>query len=411
MADDQTENIIPDHVPAELVRENIFTPESFNPDDPFASRVDDLKNGPPIFYTPQMAIPVEPGKGTWVVTRADDLRWVFQQGDAFTIGDSMTGFFTPEPLQALPIEASGDDHRKYRSILNGFFKPGKVQEWQSDIRELCIQLINRVKPNGECDFTKDFSQKFPVLIFLRLMGMPEDKVDDFLEWEYLYMHSNSMEDRVTAGHNIYNYLAELITERRAGTLGDDIVSGLIRSEVDGRPLTDKEIIGYGFNLFLGGLDTVTTTSEWVFKYLAQHPQLQKKLANDNSLISETLEELLRMFPVIGSQRKALQDLEISGITIKKGDWVALPITAANYDTSEFDDPKHANFERQPNRHITFGAGPHRCAGSHLARAELRIAMEEWVNRLPGFRVKEGAELKAHPGAPGLYSLPLVWDVT
>lgn len=404
---------IPDHVPKELIHDYTLDGscggDFFDPHDPVGKRVKDLSTLPALFYTPHMMIPVEVDKGSWVVNSAENIRSVLQNADVFVVGPSATGNFTPKPIAALPLEAiDAEQHMKYRHLTNPFFRPSKVKEWTDNIRALAVKLIENVKQQGGCEFTTSFSQPFPVLMFMRLMGMPEERLEMLLEWEYGFLHGKGLEQRVESAHKIYYYLEELIAEERGAPRKDTFISALIHADIDGRPLTDEEVLGYCFLFFLAGLDTVTTTSEWVFKHLAEHPNLQRKLREDNSLIPDAIEELLRMYPVVSTQRKAMKDTEIQGILIKAGDWVTVPLVMANYDAAEFDDPLTAVFDREANRHLTFGGGAHRCLGSHLARAELRIAVEEWVNRVPTFQIKDGAEITAHAGVIGLNQLPLTW---
>ena len=178
--------------------------------------------------------------------------------------------------------------------------------------------------------------------------------------------------------------------------------------IDGRPVTDVEALGIGYNLFTGGLDTVTTTSEWLFSWIAQNPAHQARLRANPGEIPDAMEELLRLFPVIMTHRWATADTPIGGVQIRQGDAIGIPIVVANYDPETFARPAEADFTRGRPRHLTFGSGPHTCLGVHLARRELQIAMEEWLARAPPFSVKPGTQLVAHPGIVGLITLPLVW---
>jgi len=165
-------------------------------------------------------------------------------------------------------------------------------------------------------------------------------------------------------------------------------------------------------MFMAGLDTVSVTLGWSFLHLAEHDDDRQKIIDDPAVVSTAIEEFLRAYAIVVPARKAIADVEIQGCPIKKGEMVSIPLNAATRDSAEFDDALDVDIMRSPNRHIAFGAGPHRCLGSHLARRELQIALEEWHKRIPNYRVAPGAreKLTETGGQLGLTSLPLVWDI-
>lgn len=397
----------PEHVPPELIRDvNWHTEPDFDPLDLWGKRAQ-LVNFPEIFYSRGIT-PTMIGMGCWIVRRSEDIRLVLQNPELFTTEGIMSSAIGGA-MRVLPLEAGHLDHAKYRQILNPLFSPTKIKALSGDIREMAVRLIDKVRADGGCDFLPAFSRPYPVLIFLRMMGMPIEQVDTFLDWEYKFLHTPDPQSRNAAGQQIMQYFMELIADRRANPK-DDIFSAVVQGQIDGRPISDMEALGIGFNLFVGGLDTVTTTSEWVFAHLAQHPEQRDRLRAHPDQIPVALEELLRLYPVIMTQRTATRDTEVRGVKIKKGDTIGLPLVVANYDPSEFKCPHQADFDRGNVRHVTFGGGPHMCLGSHLARKELQIAIEEWVTRLPDFRLRPGTQLVAHTGVPGLMQLPLEWSV-
>jgi cytochrome P450 len=180
-------------------------------------------------------------------------------------------------------------------------------------------------------------------------------------------------------------------------------------QIDGRPFNDDELIGTVFLLFIGGLDTVVSSLAYHFRYLAENPEDQARLRADPSLIPDAVEELFRVFAVVTTGRFATEDTEIAGVRIKKGDMVTGSTILSNSDPDEFANPGAVDITRSPNRHNAFSFGPHRCLGSHLARREIQIAIDEWLKRVPAFRVRPGAELKTLGGGVlGMEELPLVW---
>ena len=242
-----------------------------------------------------------------------------------------------------------------------------------------------------------------------LFGMPREDFNKILDYEYKLLHvSNTIETRAQAARDIYDYLLELIAEKRANPR-DDLASSILEFTVDDRPLTDKEIMGMYFLLFVGGLDTVASSLGFAWRYLATNPAAQQAVRDNPDLIPSAVEEFFRMHSVVEVRRSVTEDMEFHGVQLKQGDFVNCITAVASLDSKEFADPLNADFERSPNRHCAFVFGPHRCMGSNLARLEIRIALEEWLNRIPNFSVSADADIDVNYGAVvSLARLPLVW---
>jgi cytochrome P450 len=270
-----------------------------------------------------------------------------------------------------------------------------------------VQLVDKIKDNGECDFTRAFGTPLPVVIFMRLMGMPLDQLDTFLAWENDLLHSGDVAKRVAAARSIYDFLVDLIEARRAEPL-DDLVSVAVTMEVDGEALTQDQIMGMCYLFFVGGLDTVAATLGYIFRYLATHADDRRRLAEDFSLIPDAIEELMRRHAVVTTRRLVTRDMDFHGAPLKAGDYIACDLSLSGTDPEAFADPLAVDITRRPNPHLSFGGGPHRCFGSNLARAEMRIGIEEWLKRIPSFHIKPGAALRSHMGVKGLDALPIVW---
>ncbi|WP_241756233.1 cytochrome P450 [Actinomadura sp. RB99] len=201
---------------------------------------------------------------------------------------------------------------------------------------------------------------------------------------------------------------ELIAERRRDPR-DDVVSAALAFEPDGRPVTDDELLQLCTLLFLAGLDTVAAQLSYSFWHLARHDADRARITADPGIVPDAVEELLRAYSLVLPARKRVTDAASHGCPMGAGDMVMLPLAMANRDPRAFPDPRTVDFDRTPNRHIAFGAGPHRCLGSHLARLELRVAVEEWHRRIPHYRVPDGARPTEHASLVlGLDTLPLAW---
>jgi len=200
----------------------------------------------------------------------------------------------------------------------------------------------------------------------------------------------------------------MLAEKRANP-EDDLASAILNFTVGDRDITDKEILGMYFLLFVGGLDTVASSLGFAWRYLAANPQAQQQLRDNPDLIPSAVEEFFRMHSVVEVRRAVTEDIEFHGVQLKKGDFINCITAVASLDSKEFENPMEANFERSPNRHCAFVFGPHRCMGSNLARLEMRIALEEWLTRIPEFSIEEGAEIDTNLGAVvSLARLPLTW---
>jgi cytochrome P450 len=397
---------VPAHVPPGLVVPYDILRVSGPQDDPFEV-LRELRAKPPIFYTPvHFSSPV----GAWVLTRAEDIRAVLQNPEVFS-SKGVSGFsrLLGETWDMIPLELDPPHHTKFRALLNPLFAPKEIAKLAEGVRQSCIALIERAKARPDCDFMRDFGRPFPVLIFLQLMGLPAEDFDRFVVWEDNLLHGGSIEIRIGAAAAIRDYLRELASVRRSNPTGD-LVSFAVQAEIDGVKLTDDEILGICYLLFVGGLDTVASSLGFYFRYLASHPEQQQKLREHPEAIPDAVEELLRAYAVVMVSRFAVADTEIGGVSIRKGDCVAIYTSFASADPADFESPEHIDLTRSPNRHIAFSYGPHRCIGSHLARRELVVALEEWVKRVPPFRITPGGEVRMHGGVVfGVDRLPLTWD--
>jgi cytochrome P450 len=353
--------------------------------------------------------------GYWVLTEAADIRAAFQHPEWFS--SHTTGIPpTPRPRRLLPLELDPPEHGAYRHPLAGVFSPQAVARLEPAIRQVCARLVANIADRGSCEFLADFAVPFPTTIFVELLGLPAAEAARFAAWNHALLHAHDRpEVRASAKAQIAEYLDALVARRMAEVASgegaaDDLFAVLARAEVGERALTRDEIFDYAFLLFIAGLDTVTAALGFSFAYLARNPEHRKALGADPAVVPSAVEELLRAFSVVNPARTATRDLEFAGVCLQEGDRVLLSTVLANRDPAEFDDPTDVRFDRPSNRHLAFGAGPHRCLGSHLARCELKVALEEFHRRIPDYRIADGAVIRAHGGgAMGVDHLPLTWE--
>jgi cytochrome P450 len=352
--------------------------------------------------------------GFWTVSSYDTVHYALQHYELFSTTPSVNipaGLGQRRPL--LPMEVDPPVQSRYRALLLPVFSPGRMKNIEGHIRTVTDALIDGFIDDGECEFVADFAEKLPTTIFTEMMGLPLDQAPRFHAWKNTLLHGHHDDPdgtvRQRAGQELNSYLVELLADRKKNP-GEDIISTLHSAEVDGDKLTDEEILDMTYLLFLAGLDTIASSLGLHFLHFAQRPDLREQLACDPGIIPLAVEEMLRVESLILAGRTATQDVEIGGQLIRKGDRVLINTVAADRDPAVFDDPDEIRFDRGRTRHVAFGVGPHRCAGSHLARIELSVAYEHWHRRIPNYRLKEGATVVRHASSvAGLQALPLVWD--
>ncbi len=397
---------IPDHIPEELIYPLDGESHPELKKDPFGVYSKLHTAAPPIFYNPAAF----QGAGGWSISDGAIIKEVLQNSELFSSKNN-TGFsfLLGQELDLIPLEIDPPEHRKYRSHFNVPLSPKSVAPREEAIRAVAIELMEKFQASGRCEFVDEFAIHFPVRIFMDLFGMAHEDFEKILDYEYKLLHvSNTIETRSQAARDIYAYLVDMLDEKRANP-NDDLASAILDFTVDDRKLTDKEILGMYFLLFVGGLDTVASSLGFAWRYLAKNPEAQSKLRQNLDLLPGAVEEFFRLHSVVEVRRSVTQDTEFHGVQMKQGDFVNCITAVASLNEKEFDNPMEANFERSPNRHCAFVFGPHRCMGSNLARLEIRVALEEWFKRIPEFTIEEGAEIDVNLGAVvSLARLPLVW---
>ena len=402
---------VPAHVPDELVCPfNLFEVP------PSADIIEEMSRvqleKPDIFYNPVAALDRSFTKGAWTITSVALAKEVLRTPADFS-SEGISGFADLVQLDynlMVPIDVDPPLHTNVRNLIRNRLSPENVLKLEPAIRELAKSLVNNAVANGESEFVADVATVYPTQIFLLLIGLPAEEADQFLEWEadLLQPDPNNIQKTRDAVMSIVDRVRRGFDERRENPQ-DDFLTMLVNAEIDGEPLSEEVRLGLGFNLFVGGLDTVMNQLTWVFKFLADNPLAREKLRENSDLIPAAVEEIMRTHSVVTTRRFVTRDMEFHGVQLREGDSIELPLVAINRDEEAFECPMSANLERTPNRHVGFGFGPHMCVGMHLARLEIRVLIEEWLAQISTFAVKPGETLTFHPGIIGLNALPLVWN--
>jgi cytochrome P450 len=400
----QLERGFPDHIaPSRIIDYDVYDGERYAPSGNLHEGLHALaeEHGRGIFWTPHNG-------GHWFI---NDHELLFEAARRPELFSSTEMTIPPVPVEPklIPLFLDPPIHGIFRAPLMKEFTPGKMAQMEPSIRQFASELIDGFVADGRCDFVEAVAEPFPIKIFMRLMGMPLDRLREFRGWIFDMLSDND-ERRMNAYASIAGLMDGLIRERQAKPQ-DDLISRLLEFEIEGRAVTYDEMQAYCLLLFSAGLDTVANALAFSMNHLAGDPELQDRLRVSPELIPEAVEEFLRKFGVPMPARTATSDFEFGGAQIRKGERVMLMIPAANLDPKTFPDPMRFDLGRENKVHIGFNVGPHRCIGSHLARIEIRVLLEEWLRSMPNARRDPEKPIVYRSGLTlAVHELPLVWDV-
>jgi cytochrome P450 len=347
-----------------------------------------LRAGCPVAHTERFG-------GVWLPVNYADLMAVTHDTVTFSSRLTTLSDSRPDPPGGLPpINLDPPDHMKYRRIMHAMFTPLAVRRVAPRVEAMCHQLIDAFIGFGRADAGLDYAQHVPVIVTAEILGVPTSDADRFRRWIHDFVETGPNDAEVSrqAGREIVAYFLErlaLQTDHR----GDDAISIVARAEVDDEPLDELTKARMLFLLLLGGIDTTWTVLGASLWHLATHPEDQDRLRHEPELLDSALEEFLRFYAPVEIGRVATRRTELSGCPVAEGDQVWLSFPAANRDPAAFADADRFVIDREHNRHLAFGAGAHRCQGSHLARMELKVAISTWLQRVPPFRLQEGATVE------------------
>jgi cytochrome P450 len=397
---------VPAHVDPASVRHCSLFDRRITYENPYETIIPAIHDGPAVFFADNVMFR-QPG---WVVRRNADLRQIYVDSEHFTkSGAYGLARLLGEDWNVIPTELDPPVHTAFRTALNPLFSPTRMMSLDGRVRARAQSFIARFKDRGECEFVRDFAVVFPISIFLDLLGLPQDRLDQCYQWECGLIHGADMATRTDSMRAIKALLLETIAARKVNP-GEDLISQALTLEVDGRKWTDDEIFGYCFNLYLGGLDTVTANIGLHFRHLATHPDDQRSMRNNGTQKNViAIEELLRAYAVTSTNRICTKPYEVGGQTIMPGDYVITSPAIAGRDPEAYDAPQEVRLDRRPS-HVTLGHGIHRCLGQHLARRELQTAIEEFLRAIPTFRIEPGYKVGFFlSNIIHVPELPLTWN--
>jgi cytochrome P450 len=375
-------------------------------------------NPQPMFKMLRETMPVIAVDGVGVVVtckaEADE---VFRHPEVFSSNADAVDLKNLRPL--IPLQIDPPDHKKYRKLLDPIFAPRQMALIEESVARTVNELIDRFIDRGEVDFSSEFSVPFPSRVFLGLLGLSFDELPRFLAMKdgiirpHLVIGAEFDSEEAQAhqqetADSIYAYFNEVLDQREVAR-EEDLLSRFLDAEVEGHKLTREDILDICFLFLIAGLDTVTATLDCIFGYLVHHPEQRQRIIDDPTVIPSAIEELLRWeTPVQVVARVALEDTEVAGCPVRKGDNVMVLLGSVNTDEADLPDAQDVRFDREVNRHWAFGSGVHRCLGSHLARQELRVALREWHRRIPEYELLEGHTLVYTPAIRSIDHFPLTF---
>lgn len=396
----------PDHVPAELMVDFDLFDIPGDMTDPAEIWHGLVRGGAPhIFYTPRNG-------GHWVFLDYDDIVEAYRNSELFSSHQASMPPMEDWPVLQ-PVGVDPPDNMAFRRLLAPMFTPNAVRAMTDELRRRSAVLIDSFAGQGRCDFITDYAEKFPTSAFLHLMGLPEDRLDDFLAMANVFFRTNSADKRRVAIQQIFGEL-EAFLRMKQDNPGNDIASAILAGRDEkGEAYPWNDMLNCAFLLFVAGLDTVTNTMAYIWRYLATNPDARRHFRerlDDPEAFLRAIEELMRINAVSNIVRRVRQDCTYKGVHLRRNDRVALPNTVANRDPHIFRDPQTIDLDRAVNVHVTFGVGPHRCVGSHLAKREVMVSLQEWLRRIPDFELDPAEPASGVFGGSvmGFEKLPLVW---
>jgi cytochrome P450 len=334
--------------------------------------------------------------GFWVVTGYDDVVRVAHDWETFSSAHGLTVPVAPVAVRNIPVEVDPPIQRTYKRLINTYLSPAAVAPWEPATRALATRLIDDFVEDGNCEFMEAFARPFPSRAFFELgINAPPDDIDMVASMASRASTPNDP-DAAACWAGLSNWVTEFLDMRRRRPSRDDVVDGVLHAEIDGRPITDEEVVGIIQLLILGGLETTAGTLGLMMVRFCEQPEIPALLRARPELIPAAVEELLRLDgSFVAIARTATRDADVDGQPIRAGDKVMIYWASADRDETEFPRPDAFDLERESNRHLAFGIGPHRCAGSNVARLNLRVALEELVPRLEDIGLEESADIRYH----------------
>ena len=381
-----------------------------------------LRNEEPLYWHDDP----ETNTGFWAVTKQKDLDFISKNPLLFSSAQKSSLPWESDPERVILmsqqlINMDPPQHLKYRRLVRNAFTPKKVDSYESRFRQVASDIVSQAMEGGECEFVEDIAAELPLIAICELMGVPIDRRQHLFELTNTMLGmsdpelTTTQEDGENAMAEMF-FLAHELAEAHRDNPQDDIVHVLLNGTVEDEPLTDEEFCHFFLMLIVAGNETTRTVTSQGMRLLIEHPEQYQQLVDNPDLLEGAIEEVLRFDPaIIAFRRTAMQDVEVSGQLIKKGDKINLYYAAVNADEDVFSDSDvfditRAQREDVKNNHRAFGIGEHFCMGSHLARLELKVIFAEILKRIRNPRLKGEVNWLRSSFIHGIKKMPIEFDV-
>ncbi|MCB1667412.1 MAG: cytochrome P450 [Pseudomonadales bacterium] len=393
----------PAYIPDEMVVDfDIYNPPNLQQGFHDAWKQLHAEGVPDVVWTPYNG-------GHWLTCRFKPVEEVLSNYETFSSRCILVPKERGEEYHILPTHLSPPEHRPYRALLNAGLSPKRISQMRSEIETTVAKLIEGVREQGECCFTSDIAAPFPTRIIMLILGLPPEDGPYLKQYADQVMRPDGTMAVKDAEAKILEYLTPAIASRRLNPR-DDMISHMVNAEIDGQPLPDDHAYQLCVEVIIAGLDTIVNFMNFAMLYLAENPEQRRRLIENPDLIPAAADEFVRRYGLVVVGRYVEKDVSFYGAEMKAGDMVINATFLPALDDRVNPDPMNVDFDRKNVEHVTFGAGPHRCAGAPLARVEIIAALTAWLSRIPDFDVKPGAVPNFKAGTVGsMEDLYLVWD--
>ncbi|MGY3483634.1 cytochrome P450 [Bradyrhizobium sp. USDA 4011] len=404
MSDSPSASYLPEHPPVtDWVHDFDHTDPAWT-DDPF-----------PIWETLRTASPVvhtERFLGCYMPTTYQAVKEIAYDTEHFSSRRVIVRDVRPEiTARAPPITSDPPEHKPAKQVLLPPFTPDAMKRLEPRVRAICNELIDEFIADGRCDAAARYTKHIPVRAIAHMLGIPEKDGDLFIKWihQILELGIKDENELMSGVREMTGYFMAHLEQRKLEP-GDDLISQLLRAKgPGGQPLTDEHVLGSLRLLLIAGIDTTWSALGSSLWHLAKTPADRERLVAEPALIPTAIEEFLRAYSPVTMAREVMKETTISGCPVKAGNMVLLSFPAANRDPAMFPDADKVVIDRKENRHAAFGLGIHRCVGSNLARMEMQVAIEEWLKRIPDFRLDPAGKVTWSEGTVrGPRQLPVLF---
>ena len=366
---------------------------------------DELRAASPVVHTDRFL-------GCYMPTTYQAVREIANDTEHFSSRRVIVRDIRPEiTATAPPITSDPPEHKPAKQLLLPPFTPDAMKKLEPRVRAICNELIDEFINDGECDAAARYTRHIPVRAIAHMLGIAEKDGDLFIKWIHGILELGIKDDAalISAVREMTEYFAAHLEQRKQNPT-DDLISTLMKArDKDGEPLSDSHVLGSLRLLLIAGIDTTWSAIGSSLWHLAKTPADRERLVAEPELMPSAVEELLRAYSPVTMAREVIKETVISGCPIKPGNMVLLSFPAANRDPAMFPDADKVVLDRKENRHAAFGLGIHRCVGSNLARMEMMVAIEEWLKRIPDFRLDPAGQVTWSEGTVrGPRQLPLLF---